>query len=100
MSIYWFYALHVVTVFTSCLTNDEHSIYLRCIVFGAGNYALLAAKINTKGARQCLIRHYPDESHPLVLRTEFFECNERWDLIPTMLETKIPDLPEYHPIKS
>ena len=30
----------------------------RCIVFGAGNYALLAAKINTKGARQSLIRHY------------------------------------------
>ena len=29
-----------------------------CILFGAGNYALLAAKINTKGARQCLLRHY------------------------------------------
>jgi len=68
-----------------------------CIVFGAGNYALLAAKINVRGARQCLIRHYPDSSHPMVLRQEFLDCNERWDLIPTTLERTISDLPEYTP---
>ena len=69
----------------------------RCIVFGAGNYALLAAKINTRGARQCLIRHYPDSSHPMVMRAEFLDCNERWDLTPTLLERNISDLQEYKP---
>merc|ERR1712071_641815 len=68
-----------------------------CILFGAGNYALLAAKINTKGARQCLIRHYPDSSHAMVVRTEFLECNEQWDLIPTTLEREISDLRDYRP---
>lgn len=63
-----------------------------CIFFGAGNYALLSAKINTRGARQCLIRHYPDSSHELVIGTEFLECNERWDLVPTRLERQISDI--------
>jgi len=69
-----------------------------CIFFGAGNYALLAAKINTRRARECLIRHYPDSSHPMVIRTEFMDCNEKRDLIPTRLEREISDLPEYNPI--
>ncbi|KAL7530490.1 hypothetical protein ACHAXR_004510 [Thalassiosira sp. AJA248-18] len=76
-----------------------------CIVFGAGNYALLAAKINTRGARQCLIRHYPDGSHPLVLGAdssatpfvEFLDCNEKLDLTPTQLTRNSSDLPEYKP---
>ncbi|KAL3758234.1 hypothetical protein ACHAWU_004872 [Discostella pseudostelligera] len=51
-----------------------------CIIFGAGNYALLAAKINRRGARQCLVRHYPDSSHSLVLRNEFLDCDETYNL--------------------
>eukprot|EP00581_Thalassiosira_minuscula_P013255 CAMPEP_0183734518 /NCGR_PEP_ID=MMETSP0737-20130205/44018_1 /TAXON_ID=385413 /ORGANISM="Thalassiosira miniscula, Strain CCMP1093" /LENGTH=507 /DNA_ID=CAMNT_0025968019 /DNA_START=22 /DNA_END=1545 /DNA_ORIENTATION=+ len=69
-----------------------------CIVFGAGNYALLSAKINTRGARQCLIRHYPDSSHPMVLRIKFMECNEERDLIPTTLEREISDLKPFYSI--
>jgi len=69
-----------------------------CIFFGAGNYALLAAKINTRGARQCLVRHYPDSSHPMIVRTNFTDCNKKWDLVPTRLEREISDLPEYSPM--
>ena len=69
----------------------------RCIIFGAGNYALLAAKINTRGARQCLIRHYPDASHKLVLGKEFVDCNENMDLTPNFLEMEVSELPEYNP---
>ena len=46
--------IHISISFTLLFYSTTYS----CILFGAGNYALLAAKINTKGARQCLLRHY------------------------------------------
>ena len=66
-----------------------------CIVFGAGNYALLAGKINVRGARQCMIRHHPDGSHDRIIHIQFLECNntDDLDISPKVFDRQLPPLP-------
>lgn len=66
-----------------------------CIVFGAGNYALLAGKINVRGARKCMIRHHPDDAHDRIVHIQFLECNNNDDLdiSPKAFDRQLPPLP-------
>ena len=66
-----------------------------CIVFGAGNYALLAGKINVRGARKCMIRHHPDDAHDRIILLQFLECNntDDLDISPKVFDRQLPPLP-------